>query len=232
MLVAFVLPLQIRAQQFNSDNYITMPHGVATLIATTGERNSTAYAVLSFLPDWEATLSLNSYRRDPVTGADSYSAGGFYLKHQFAENEQKNGGWAVMGGTGLMHGYQTTGGRVEPLRSYWAAVPVTIPFRNGDVSWDIMPGFNVDLDHGQAKNTVWSGTYSTRLAVYKIVPQSAVVGEVWGATGEGYYKPRYRTGVRWESKKLVIAGTYSETFSGKGGAGFEIGVMYFTDKLF
>ncbi|HSM16917.1 MAG TPA: hypothetical protein VK845_07960 [Gemmatimonadales bacterium] len=42
----------------------------------------------------------------------------------------------------------------------------------------------------------WSFTYSTRAAVYGLVPESAVVGEVYGT--EGVTEPQYRVGVRWE----------------------------------
>jgi hypothetical protein len=38
--------------------------------------------------------------------------------------------------------------------------------------------------------------------------------------------------VRWEGKKWIVAGTYSDAFDGSGGAGFEIGVIYFTEPRF
>jgi len=58
------------------------------------------------------------------------------------------------------------------------------------------------------------------------------VAEVFGTAGEAKSDPRYRFGVRWESKKLVIAATYSDAFDGSGGAGFEIGFIYFTEPRF
>jgi hypothetical protein len=44
-----------------------------------------------------------------------------------------------------------------------------------------------------------------------------------------YAPPGYRAGVRWEGKKWVVAATYSDAFDGSGGAGFEIGFIYFTE---
>jgi hypothetical protein len=58
------------------------------------------------------------------------------------------------------------------------------------------------------------------------------VAEAFGTTGEAESEPGYRVGIRWESPKWVIAGTFSERFDGKGGAGFELGVLYFTDPRF
>ena len=55
------------------------------------------------------------------------------------------------------------------------------------------------------------------------------MAEVFGVAGEAEADPAYRFGVRWEGKKWIIAGTYSNSFKGDGGAGFELGVMYFTE---
>jgi len=48
----------------------------------------------------------------------------------------------------------------------------------------------------------------------------------------GGVDPSYRPGIRWESPKLDITGMHSDAFDGSGGAGFEIGLMYFTDPRF
>jgi hypothetical protein len=68
--------------------------------------------------------------------------------------------------------------------------------------------------------------------VYDVIPQTAIVGEVFGTTGEAYSKPSYRFGLRWESPKLVVAGTFSAAFDGSDGAGFELGIMYFTEPRY
>jgi hypothetical protein len=58
------------------------------------------------------------------------------------------------------------------------------------------------------------------------------VGEVYGTAGEAYSEPGYRVGIRWESPRWVISATYANAFDGSGGAGFELGIMYFTDPRF
>ena len=45
------------AQQFNSDNYLSKPHGTATIIVTGGERNSMWMTTLSPVPNWEFTAT-------------------------------------------------------------------------------------------------------------------------------------------------------------------------------
>ena len=39
------------AQQFNSDNYLSKPHGVATLIVTTGQQSQTWMTTVSLFPN-------------------------------------------------------------------------------------------------------------------------------------------------------------------------------------
>jgi len=43
------------AQQFNSDNQWTAPHGAATIIATIGEEYSASLAVAALRPGWNST---------------------------------------------------------------------------------------------------------------------------------------------------------------------------------
>jgi hypothetical protein len=70
--------------------------------------------------------------------------------------------------------------------------------------------------------------WCSRAAVYKVIPQSAIVGEVFGTAGEAYAEPSYRVGVRWESPRLVVAATYGNSFSGSGSPRFEIGAFFLT----
>jgi hypothetical protein len=63
------------------------------------------------------------------------------------------------------------------------------------------------------------------LTYIKVIPQSAIVGEVFGAEGKGTSKPQFRVGVRWESEHVIIAATFGAAFDGSQGAGFEIGCM-------
>ena len=39
------------AQQFNSDNYLSKPHGVATVIVTTGQQSQTWMTTVSLFPN-------------------------------------------------------------------------------------------------------------------------------------------------------------------------------------
>jgi hypothetical protein len=57
------------AQQFNSDNQWTAPHGVGTLIATVGQEYSSILAVAALFPDWEFNVGNTSYykRSDGLT---------------------------------------------------------------------------------------------------------------------------------------------------------------------
>ena len=87
----------------------------------------------------------------------------------------------------------------------------------------------VDFDYGSNKKTAWGFTYSTRLAVYKIIPQSAIVGEIYGTAGELYSEPEYKIGIRWEPNNTVVpAITYGSELNGNPGPGFEIGVVIFS----
>jgi len=40
-------------ERWNTDNYITMPYGVATFCITTGERNTLILPSFSLAPKWE-----------------------------------------------------------------------------------------------------------------------------------------------------------------------------------
>ena len=90
------------------------------------------------------------------------------------------------------------------------ATLITFAFREATVSWDLLPGVIVNLDEDQSGKTAWGMTWSSRLAVYKIIPQSAVVAEVFGTAGEAYAEPTYRVGVRWESPRVIVAANLRE----------------------
>ena len=45
------------AQQFNSDNYLSKPAGVATIILTYGQQSDMLMATFSLLPRWEFTYA-------------------------------------------------------------------------------------------------------------------------------------------------------------------------------
>src|SRR5262245_6371392 len=172
------------AQQFNSDNYLSKPHGVATLILTYGDRNSILMNTFSLFPNWEFTAAVYVYNwdNDPRTD-DGYSTS-FYVKWMLYENEAKTGGVAVKGGTGMDPGYLLTYGLKDAFQTYWMNAPVTLPLFNNTVAWDLMPGASVTRDFGNNNETALSFTYSTRMAWYALGPTMSIVGEVFGAEGE------------------------------------------------
>lgn len=223
-----LLSPRLEAQQFNSDNYWTAPHGVFTFVATYGQNYSMMMGVAALFPNWEFNIGQYLYKKDIETGTTDHFSTTVYLKHMFYENAAKTGGWAVMGGTGIYPAYLQAGTVTQSFKSYWICAPVTFPFFDNTLSWDIMPGAAVNLNYGSEKDTAWSFTYSSRLAVYKIIPHSCLVGEVFGAEGKGGSKPQFKVGVRWESEHVVVAGTFGAAFDGSQGAGFEIGVMLFS----
>ena len=220
------------AQQFNSDNQWTAPHGVGTFIATAGQEYSQLITTFALIPDWEFNAQFTHYYEDPRDKTNSHTAANLYFKHRLQENEAQTAGYAIMAGTGLFPEYQQQGQTSNAFKSYWINGIATYAFANDTVFLDILPGAALNIDDGEEGDTAWGFTYSSRLAVYDVIPQSAIVGEVFGATGEAYTEPSYRFGVRWESPKWVVAVTYSDAFDGSDGAGFEVGVMYFTDPRF
>jgi len=219
------------AQQFNGDNQWVAPHGVATFAPTVGQEYSMFIAVAALLPETEFNIGVTHFFDKPLDLTEGHYSGIFYVKRRLSENEAGNGGWAVMGGTGVNPSYLQEGEVTDTFQSWWANAVYTIPFRDGAVTWDLLPGFLVNLDKDQSGETAWGMTYSTRVAVYKIIPHSAIVGEVFGTTGEAYAEPTWRLGVRWESRRVVIAATYGDSFSGAGSPRFEIGAIFFTNQL-
>ncbi len=218
-------------QQFTSDNQWVAPHGVATIIPTVGQEYSLFQVVAALLPETEFNLGVTRYWESPEDRSEAHTTGSFYIKRRLAENAAGTGGWAVMGGTGVDPGHLEAGEVTHTFRSWWGNAVYTVPFRDGAVTWDLLPGFLVNFDKDQSGETAWGMTYSSRVAVYKVIPQSAIVGEVFGTTGEAYAEPKYRVGVRWESPRVIVAATYGDSFGGGGSPRFEIGLMVFTNQL-
>jgi hypothetical protein len=232
LLISLSLPAGIPAlaQQFNSDSYLSKPHGVVTIIVTYGQRNSMIMNTFSLFPRWEFTVSAFLYDPDSNPLTDNGYSGSLYAKYMFFENKEKNGGFAVKFGTGLDPGYLDADNRVnDAFRTYWTNAPATIPFLDNKLSWDIMPGVSYTTDLGAEGGSSWAFTYATRLAWYPYKPTWSLVGEVLGAEGTGTSPPEYRAGFRWEpGQHAVFAITYDDEFHGSGGAGWEVGMMLFT----
>ena len=220
------------AQQFSGDNQWVAPYGVGTFVATVGEEYSQFYAIASLVPEWEFNAQFTHFYDDPRDATDSYTASNFYVKRRLQENEAETAGYAFLAGTGLFPEHVEQGERHTALDSWWAMGVATYNFADDRVLLDILPGVTYNTDQGEQGDNAWGFTYSSRLAIYDVIPQSAVVAEVFGTAGEAYAEPSYRVGVRWESPKWIVAATYSDAFDGSGGAGFEIGIMYLTDPRF
>jgi len=228
ILISFLV--HSNAQQFNSDSWLSKPHGMVTLIPTFGKRNIMLMNTYSLFPRWEFTIAAYLYNNDndPTTN-DGYSTS-LYAKYMFYENQKQTGGAAVKVGTGMRPGTLDAEFRVkDAFKTFWMNTPVTIPFLSNTVSLDVMPGASLTVDYGANKTTGWAFTYSTRLAWYPIGPKISAVGEVFGSAGETGAIPEYKAGLRWEpSQYAVFAITYGQEFAGNKGAGFEFGIMLFT----
>ena len=222
--------IPIKGQQYNSDNYLSKPHGVATIILTYGERNSMFMNTFSLFPRWEFTVAAYIYNNDNDPKTDDGYSTSLYAKYMIFENEAKTGGVAVKAGTGLDPGYLDGNDRVnDAFQTFWTNAPITIAFFNNKLSWDIMPGASMTRHYGDEDKTVWAFTYSTRLAWYPLNPELAIVGEIYGSEGELTVPVEYRAGLRWEpSQYAVFALTYDDEINGSNGAGWEFGVMLFT----
>ena len=222
-----------RAQQFNSDNYLSKPPGVATLILTGGERNDIFMFTFSLIPHWEFTTAAYIVNSDGDPRTDDGYSTTLYAKWMLYENAAKTGGMAFKFGTGLDPGYLTEVGVQDGFRSFWMNAPFTLPFKNNTISLDLMPGVSYTADYGENGAPAWAFTYSTRLAWYPSGPKLALVGEVFGAEGQLRSIPEYKTGLRWEPDQYVtIALSYGQEFAGTHGAGAEAGLMLFTPPFF
>jgi len=235
-IVVFIVLLlsvsAVNAQQYNTDNYLTMPHGTGTFVLTTGERNATMYSTFTLLPRFELNFQSSLFWADEDLNTSQFFSLNVFGKYMFWVNEANTGGGAVFLGIGKSPGFFTQDGYSALHKNYWTAVPFTIPFFNNTISWDIMPGALVDFDYGNNKETAWGFTYSTRVAVYKVIPQTAIVGEFYGTEGQAYSKPEYKVGLRWEPNSYIVpAISYGGCFDGSPGAGLEIGVIIFSPQF-
>ena len=224
----------LSAQQFNSDNYLTMPHGTMSTTLTFGQRNSGIIASFALIPRFEFFAQATLFNEDSSQEVSSHFTTTVYGKYMFWVNSGNNGGGGVFLGLGKSPGMWTKTQFVELHKNIWSSVALTFPFFNGKVSWDLMPGLVYDWNTEAESQSGWGFTYSTRVAVYSIIPQSALVGEIYGTEGDLFSPMEYKVGVRWEPNKTIVpAITYGNTFSGAGrGARFEIGVTIFSPPFF
>jgi hypothetical protein len=236
-LVAFGLAVLGRhpaqAQQFNSDNYLSKPAGVSTIILTAGQQSDMVMTTFSLLPRWEFTYAVYIMNSDKNRSTDEGYSTSLYFKYMIFENAAKTGGVAFKGGTGLDPGYLGSVGLEDAFQTWWVNAPVTFPLFGNKVSWDLMPGVSYTKDTGANTEVGWAFTYSTRVAWYPKGPTLALVGEVFGGEGEVYTPMEYKAGVRWEPNQYVtFAFTYGQEFTSSLGAGLQAGMMLFTPPFF
>jgi hypothetical protein len=238
LLVAAGLCLAVagaaHAQQFNSDSWISKQHGTATIILTAGPQTTMTMTTFSLIPRFEFTVAAYIYNEDSDRRtSDGYSTSA-YAKYMFWDNDAHTGGGAIKAGIGMKPSY-TLGSEAYKVgaQTYWVNAPITLPFFDNRLSWDIMPGASVTLNYPKDGQEAWAFTYSTRLAWYPLSPEFALVGEVYGAAGQAELTPNYRAGIRWEPDAYTnIALTYGGKFDGDPGAGVEIGLMLFSPPFF
>src|SRR6186713_3646812 len=108
---------ETKAQQFNSDSWLSKAHGTITLIPTYGQRNSMLMNTYSLFPKWEFTMAAYLYNDDgDQTTDDGYSTS-FYAKYMFYENKTKTGGAAIKAGTGMDPGYLVSVGLQDAFKT-------------------------------------------------------------------------------------------------------------------
>jgi len=232
-IIMLVVISAAKAQQFNSDSWLSKTHGTITIIPTVGQRNTMLMNTYSLFTKWEFTMAAYLYNNDgdPTTN-DGYSTS-LYAKYMFYQNKTETGGAAVKFGTGMFPGTIDKELRAkDAFKTFWMNMPATLPLFNNAVSLDVMPGVSLTRNYGEEKTDGWGFTYSSRLAWYPWHPKNAkwsVVGEVFGSAGETGGLPEFKAGLRWEpSQYTVLAFTFGQEFGGNNGAGFELGVMLFT----
>ena len=213
------------AKQFNSDNYGTTQQGMRTVIVTVGKRHSLFLDTFSLRKRWEFSLGATAFRKDSDSDRAAYYQLTTYAKYMIFENQAKNGGAAVKFGTGARPGYYQVADLPDDLRDLWTEFPVTFAFHGDDVLLDFIPGGVSNHNFGTTNQNALGFTYSSRLAVYKIIPRSAIVGEVFGTEGEAYSPMQYKTGVRWENPGFIVSFSYGDGLKGNVGAGWEVGFI-------
>lgn len=230
LITLMVMVGRLSGQQFNSDSWLSKPHGMMTIIPTWGERSSMLMNTVSLFPRWEFTIAAYLYNEDKNKGTDDGYSTSLYAKYMFYENKTKTGGAAVKAGTGVFPGTLSSDlNEKNAFKTYWINTPVTIPFFENKLSWDLMPGASVTRDISEDEVSGWAFTYSTRLAYNPWGPKFSIVGEVFGSEGETGTIPEYKFGPRYDlSQYATFALTYGQEFNGNKGAGFELGVMLFT----
>jgi hypothetical protein len=137
-IVVFIVLLlsvhSVYAQQYNTDNYLTMPYGTGTFVLTTGQRNATMYSTFTLLPRFELNFQSSLFWSDESNNSSQYFSLNVFGKYMFWVNDVNTGGAAVFLGFGKSPGFYTDDGYSPLHKNYWTAIPVTIPFFNNTIS--------------------------------------------------------------------------------------------------
>lgn len=232
--VSLVLASTAHAQQFNSDSWISKDKGTATLIVTTGQQTTMMMTTLALLSSWEFTVAAYIFNRDADRSTSEGHSTSAYAKYMFWQNDAKTGGGAIKAGIGMKPSYTLESVTYQAgSHTFWTNAPITLPFFDNRLSWDLMPGASATLSYPRDGDVAWAFTYSSRLAWYPFSPKLSLVGEVYGAAGQATVSPDYRAGLRWEPDVYTnIALTYGGRFDGGAGTGVELGIMLFSPPFF
>ena len=139
----------ISAQQYNSDNYLVMPHGIGTIVLTTGERNVSFVTSLALIPKFEFAVAGYLFWDDQTTQSPQHFTTSLYAKYSVWVNKENNGGLAAFLGLGNSPSYYEQTQFVDLHKNYWTAIAFTLPLFNNKLSWDLFPGAIVDIDYGE-----------------------------------------------------------------------------------
>ena len=218
------------AQQFNSDSYISKPHGMVTSILTTGEHTTMYMMTFSLFPNWEFTAAGYIYNTDADRKTAEGTQGSLYAKYMFYENKEKTG--RLRGQGRLRHEAELHPRR----RGVQDLLPDLLDERARDdpvFRQRALVGHHAGLERDaelRRERERRPGPSRTRRASpgTRRAPVWAIVGEAFGATGEAKLDPEYKVGLRYEPNAHVnIALSYGAKFNGDKGAGWEIGAMLF-----
>jgi hypothetical protein len=229
-VLAVALPRPLHAQQFTADNYLAMPHGTMSSLVIAGTEYSTLMISAAVFRNWEffAGAFLTWDDEESVIGFSTTT----YAKYMFTENATKNGGFAIAFGQGGHPGFFVLDSLGSSYKQLFAIPQLSIPLLSGQLLWDLNPGVLVNFDYGEESETAWGFSYATRMALYGVVPKSALVGEIYGTEGSTSSPAQYRIGLRWEpSDSFIAAVTWSQAFDGSPSGGFEVGIVLFSPRF-
>jgi hypothetical protein len=215
------------AQQFNTDNHITMALGTANNCVTYGPRSATMLPSVGLFKNFEFFLGAVLIQEDEARQAEDHFSAVIMGKWMFYDTDDNSSGASATFGTGANPAYHAKDVKINSFRNYYAYADYTFTLFDKAISWDLNPGVQLIYDNeSDSDKETWGFTYSTRVAIYKIIPKTAIVGEVYGALGDASANMEYRVGLRYESSDYIVpALSYGNSTDGSRGPGVEIGVI-------